>query len=117
MLPSYAGLWPIFHAYINDEKFVGVTVHIMNNKVDSGNILYQKEIPIKKDDTIFSLYMKSFDISAKAIILALENLNNTMTPKNQKSSYYSFPKKVIGNYFAQKEVSSYKCQILNKKLY
>ena len=65
MLPSYAGLWPIFHAYINDEKFVGVTVHIMNNKVDSGNILYQKEIPIKKDDTIFSLYMKSFDISAK----------------------------------------------------
>ncbi len=91
LLPSYAGLWPIFHAYINDEKFVGVSVHKMNNKIDSGDILYQEKIPIKKNDTIFSLYMKSFKISSRAIILSIENLDKSISPQNSNDSYFSFP--------------------------
>ena len=91
LLPSYAGLWPIFHAYINDEKFVGVSVHKMNNKIDSGDILHQEKIPIKKNDTIFSLYMKSFKISARAIILSIKHLDKSISPQNSNDSYFSFP--------------------------
>lgn len=102
LLPSYAGLWPIFHAYINDEKFVGVSVHKMNDKIDSGDILHQEKIPIKKNDTIFSLYMKSFKISSRAIILSIEHLDKSISPQNSNDSYFSFPTKADWKLFREK---------------
>jgi len=93
-LPAYGGLFPIFRAMINREKKIGVTIHHMVEKVDKGKVIYQELFSVKKDDTLFSLYQKSYDISVRAIIKALEIIqyhNKPIVIKNLKPSYYSFP--------------------------
>ena len=39
MLPKYRGLLPIFHALMNGEPSFGVTVHLMDEKLDNGDIV------------------------------------------------------------------------------
>ena len=90
-MPLYGGLWPIFHAFINNEKTVGVSAHIMNNKIDTGYVLYKKEVLIDKNDTIFTLYKKCFDISAEVIIEALKKVENIHIHNNDEVQYFSFP--------------------------
>jgi len=94
LLPLYAGLWPVFHAFIKREKNVGVSVHIMTEKIDAGLIIAQKKIAININDTIFTLYKKCFDISAGVIISALDKINNFNNFNNydsEKLQYFSFP--------------------------
>jgi phosphoribosylglycinamide formyltransferase-1 len=42
----------------NKEKFAGCTVHYVTNKLDSGKIILQKKVKIKKNDTVNSLKKK-----------------------------------------------------------
>ena len=95
-LPSYKGLWPIFHAFINKEKFIGVSIHKMNNFIDGGDVISSATIEIKSTDTIFSLYQKAFKISVEELINALDIIENNKSYKysrNIKESYYSWPDK------------------------
>jgi len=97
LLPSYGGLWPVFQACRNGEKFVGVSVHTMGNSIDNGIILGQKKISVKESDTVYKLYQKCFNISADVVLGALKRIkNNDYVPKNTlySPSYFSFPKKV-----------------------
>ena len=43
LLPKYKGLFPIIHAILNKEKNVGVTLHIMTEKYDSGGCSFTKK--------------------------------------------------------------------------
>jgi len=42
----------------NNDKFAGCSVHFVTAKVDSGKIIMQKKVKIKKRDTIASLTKK-----------------------------------------------------------
>jgi phosphoribosylglycinamide formyltransferase-1 len=42
----------------NKEKYSGCTVHFVNSKLDSGKIILQKKVNIKKDETPKSLAKK-----------------------------------------------------------
>lgn len=55
LLPRYRGSSPIQSAIIEGEKETGVTIMLLDEKVDHGPILAQKKIKIEKDDDIFSL--------------------------------------------------------------
>ena len=44
LLPNYRGAAPINWALINGEKFTGVTTFLINEQIDTGSILMQKEI-------------------------------------------------------------------------
>lgn len=93
LLPSYGGLWPVFQAVRRGEEQVGVSVHLMNEKIDRGVILSQEKIRISPNDTIDSLYKKCFAISASVTIRALQNIEKGIeTVQNDYTpSYYSFP--------------------------
>jgi len=58
LLPKYKGLNTHKRALKNKEKFSGCTVHYVTNKLDSGKIILQKKIKIKKKDTVNSLKKK-----------------------------------------------------------
>ena len=58
LLPKYKGLNTYQRALKNKEKFAGCTVHYVTNKLDSGKIILQKKVKIKKNDTINSLRKK-----------------------------------------------------------
>ena len=55
LLPKYKGLNTHERAIKNKDKYSGCTVHFVNSKLDSGKIIIQKKIKIKKNDTPNSL--------------------------------------------------------------
>ena len=71
LLPKYRGGAPIHRAIINGEKETGITIMYMDEKMDSGNILYQKKLDIDYLDDVGSL----FD---KLSILARETIDEFM---------------------------------------
>ena len=58
LLPKYKGLNTHKRALKNKEKFSGCTVHYVTIKLDSGKIILQKKVKIKKKDTVNSLKKK-----------------------------------------------------------
>ena len=57
-LPNYKGLNTSIRALNNNEKFSGCTVHYVTSKLDSGKIIMQKKVKIKKNETSISLDKK-----------------------------------------------------------
>ena len=51
LLPKYKGLNTHDRALKNKEKFSGCTVHFVTPKLDSGKIIMQKKVSIKKNDS------------------------------------------------------------------
>ena len=77
LLPSYKGLNTHRRVIENNEKFTGCTVHLVNNRLDSGKIILQKKIKILKKDNENSLAKKVLKLEhqlyPKAIVKFLSN--------------------------------------------
>ncbi len=58
LLPRYRGRAPVNWAIINDEKETGNTMLLLDDGVDTGDILLQKRIRISFSDTCETLYAK-----------------------------------------------------------
>lgn len=55
LLPQYRGGNVLNWVLVNDEKETGVTIHYMDEGIDTGDIIAQVKIPIKKTDTAKTL--------------------------------------------------------------
>ena len=77
LLPKYKGLNTHHRAIQNKDKYSGATVHIVNEKLDSGKIILQEKVKILKSDSRKSLEKKILKIEHKiyprAIIKFLTN--------------------------------------------
>ena len=51
LLPKYKGLNTHERALKNKDKYSGCTVHFVNSRLDSGKIILQKRVIIRKNDT------------------------------------------------------------------
>ena len=75
LLPKYKGLNTHNRAIQNKDKYSGATVHIANEKLDSGKIILQKKVKILKSDSGTTLEKKVLKIEhqiyPKAIIRLL----------------------------------------------
>ena len=58
LLPKFKGLNTHERAIKNKEKYSGCTVHIVNSRLDSGQIILQKKVKIQKYDTPKTLAKK-----------------------------------------------------------
>ena len=58
LLPKYKGLNTHKKAIENNDKFAGCSVHFVTAKIDSGKIIMQKKVKIRKNDTVISLEKK-----------------------------------------------------------
>ena len=58
LLPKYKGLNTHQRALNNNEKYSGCTVHFVNARLDSGEIILQKKVRITKNETKNSLAKK-----------------------------------------------------------
>ncbi|MCH5275490.1 MAG: methionyl-tRNA formyltransferase [Lachnospiraceae bacterium] len=74
LLPKYRGSSPIQWAVIDGEEKSGVTIMQMNEGIDTGDILYQKEILLDKKETGATLFDKLTTLGAEAIVEALSLL-------------------------------------------
>ena len=77
LLPKYKGLNTHYRVIKNREKYSGATVHIVNEKLDSGKIIIQERIKILKSYKVKTLEKKILKIEhriyPKAIIKLLTN--------------------------------------------
>jgi len=97
LLPKYRGLMPAYWALRNGEEFSGVTVHVLSEKLDDGDILLQNKIKIEKDDTWDSLVRKTKKAGAYALVKVIRMIEEGRLEKRpnreEEATYYSFPGK------------------------
>jgi hypothetical protein len=90
---SYRGLdtnlWAIYH---NDFSNIGVTVHDVNERLDTGHIIKQKILDIPNDTKIFQL---RFYETLLATDLVVDGLNDYV---NEQLQFY--PQPDIGRYYS-----------------
>jgi methionyl-tRNA formyltransferase len=95
LLPKYRGLMPSFWVLKNNEPKTGVSVFFVDEGIDSGPIIVQKEVDILPNESQQSLIKRTKRIGMDAIIEAIEKIKNNdlnLLPNNDaEMSYYSFP--------------------------
>ncbi|MCB0689945.1 MAG: methionyl-tRNA formyltransferase, partial [Saprospiraceae bacterium] len=68
LLPAYRGAAPINWAIINGEKKTGLTTFLIAKEIDTGGVIYQKEIYIDENETAGSLHDRMMDIGAELVV-------------------------------------------------
>ena len=92
LLPKYRGGSAINWAVINGEKETGVTIHAIDEGVDTGPILLQEKIAIDPDDTVKSIYFghlypMGIRMIGEAVRLIGEGKNVAATQDETKASF------------------------------
>ncbi len=87
LLPKYRGAAPIQWAIINGDTKTGVTTFFLEKKVDTGNIILKKEIPILPEDDFGSLHDKMCVIGAETILETVKLIeSDKAVPQKQNDS-------------------------------
>ena len=97
LLPDYRGAAPVTWAIVNGEKKTGISIMFMDEGMDTGPVLLQKEMDILDDDTAGSLSLRLSEAGAHLLISALQGIEKgTLIPQPQagKVSYAPPLKKV-----------------------
>jgi len=97
LLPKYRGASPIQEALLNDDKFTGVTSMLMQEGLDSGDILALQYLKIAPTTEVTEVFNHLSNIAAKLIIKTLDNFEK-INPKNQNDLQVSFCKKIKKEY-------------------
>ena len=92
-LPKYRGCNVINWAIINDEKELGLTVHYIEEGIDTGGIICQKTIPITDQDDYKTMLEQAVEGCPGLIVEALDKIQDpSFTPIAQShlpGSYFS----------------------------
>lgn len=94
-LPAYRGPTPLFWVFRNGERETGVTVHLMDEDMDAGDILLQERIDIPEGIRGPVLEEQCASLGADLMVEAVYSLAaGTASPTKQSekdSSYYPWP--------------------------
>ncbi|MDH3322764.1 MAG: formyltransferase family protein, partial [Flavobacteriaceae bacterium] len=74
LLPHYRGAAPINWAVINGETKTGVTTFFINEKIDTGGILLQKELPISPTITAGELHDQLMLIGSELVVQTVKQI-------------------------------------------
>jgi len=72
LLPKIRGAAPIHWAVIKGEVETGCTIFFLDEKVDTGNIILQKKIPIGDNDTTGDIYSKLMEEGSEQLLVAID---------------------------------------------
>ena len=94
-LPFYRGRNPLNWALVNGETRFGVTVHYIDESIDTGDVIVQNFSPIAPTDTYADLLARAHGLCADALLEALIKIHDgtaAAVPQHRldsSSSYYS----------------------------
>lgn len=75
LLPAYRGAAPIQWAIINGEAKTGITTMLMDEGLDTGDIILREEAEIHDEDDALALSKRLSEMGASVLIRTLEALN------------------------------------------
>lgn len=74
LLPQLRGAAPIHWAIINGLQSTGVSTFFINEKIDFGNIIEQREVEIENTENTGNLYQKLKEIGSQLILTTLKQI-------------------------------------------
>lgn len=87
LLPRYRGAAPINRAIMNGETMTGVTTFFINEKIDEGNIILSRSVPISASENAGELHDALLEISVPAVLETLKQIEeSTYVLKSQEYS-------------------------------
>lgn len=98
-LPFYRGRNILNWALINDEKEFGITVHYVDEGIDTGDIILQKTFPITDDDNYKTLLETAHMECANVLYEALEIIRTDNVTRKSQCEIHP-----IGTYFGARTV-------------
>jgi len=94
LLPYYRGAAPINHVIINGETFTGVTTFLIDDNIDTGNILLREEMHIFPFENAGDLHDRMMKLGARLVIKTLAGIfDKSISPLPQ--SDFMIPGKEI----------------------
>ncbi|HLE85981.1 MAG TPA: methionyl-tRNA formyltransferase [Thermoanaerobaculia bacterium] len=94
LLPKYRGASPIQSAIANGEKKTGVTTMLMEEGLDTGAILLQEEVEIRRSDTAGELAGRLAKLGAALMVETLDRLvQGKLKPRKQRDESASYAAK------------------------
>ena len=75
LLPKYRGPAPVPFAILAGEKMVGVTIILMTQEVDAGDMLMQEKYVVREADTTDSILTKLNEMGAALAVQVLQNFD------------------------------------------
>ena len=93
LLPKYRGGSPIQTAIINGESETGITIMYMAPKMDSGNIIAQRSIPILENDDNGTMFEKLSVLGRDLLLEVLPSIfdkTNPSIPQIEEEATYAY---------------------------
>ena len=98
ILPEFRGIgvteWPVIEAESLDQVNLGITLHFVEKGVDTGPILYKKNIPIIKNDTFSSIESRFLPEMVDAMLRGIKMIHQGKYEKviqsNKSGKQYFF---------------------------
>ncbi|QHI35729.1 Methionyl-tRNA formyltransferase [Kordia antarctica] len=89
LLPDYRGAAPINWAVINGETKTGVTTFFIDEKIDTGAIIFQEEIPIDPNENAGLLHDKLMNLGSGLVVKTAQHIEKnevttTIQPQNEE---------------------------------
>lgn len=76
LLPAYRGAAPINWAIINGEKQTGVTTFLLDEHIDTGEIIFTETVDIAREDNIGTLHDKLMEVGARLVCKTVDVLQS-----------------------------------------
>ncbi|HEY3191137.1 MAG TPA: formyltransferase family protein [Solirubrobacteraceae bacterium] len=96
-LPRYQGMMPNFWTMVHGEPEATVTVHYMVERLDAGDIILQRPVPILPRDSLHDLMVRSKEIGVQALLDAVAQIEHGAVRARpmdaSQATYFSFPKR------------------------
>jgi methionyl-tRNA formyltransferase len=92
LLPRWRGADPIRWTILEGDEKTGVTIHYASEKMDAGDIILQREMPVFPDDTYASLGERLFREGTRLLLTAIELIKEGKAPRipqNEEEATYA----------------------------
>jgi methionyl-tRNA formyltransferase len=95
LLPCYRGAAPVVWAILNGDRTTGITTMLMDEQLDTGPILLQREVPIPETATGGELATQLAELGAELLIPTLDGLvDGTIQPVAQEDARATYAPRI-----------------------
>lgn len=106
LLPHYRGIAPSFWMMARGETKAGVTVFLVNEDIDAGDVVEVEAFDILPDETLDAFIIRSKRIAGEALLRAIERIERgqveTRPLRKEEGSYFGFPTRQAYRSFRQR---------------
>jgi methionyl-tRNA formyltransferase len=96
LLPRHAGMHPGFWTIWYGDRETGMVVHYLDAGIDTGDIIYETRVPVRRGDTIDGVYHRVWETSTSLVKTLLEDLDaGTLPRRPQDLSRYHYNYEIV----------------------